>query len=144
VSFEDPDGSILNSLLLQRHLFAFGAQLTVRKWRPPIFNNVKIQTAAAKRRERRLTAQANARNLVREDPAVTASTAEAHARASLPPVPESLRRSIPPGPSAPPRPPPPAASAVDGAYSLTKTQRKKKRKLDAAAAAASSLPADTL
>jgi hypothetical protein len=32
VSFEDPDGSILSSLLATRHLFGFGAQLSVRKW----------------------------------------------------------------------------------------------------------------
>ena len=35
VSFEDPDGTVLSSLLAVRHLFGFGAQLTVRKWHQP-------------------------------------------------------------------------------------------------------------
>ena len=35
ISFEDPDGTVLSSLLAARHLFGFGAQLTVCKWRQP-------------------------------------------------------------------------------------------------------------
>jgi hypothetical protein len=78
--------------------------------------------------------QANAKNLVCEDPAITALTAEAHARAFFPPVPESLCQSIPPDPLVAPPPPRPAASAVAGEPSLSKTQWKKKQKLDAASA----------
>ena len=35
VAFEDPDGSALSSLLAARHLYGFGSQLTVRKWKNP-------------------------------------------------------------------------------------------------------------
>jgi len=35
LAFEDPDGSITQSLLSQRHLYAFGAQCKVKKWRQP-------------------------------------------------------------------------------------------------------------
>ena len=53
VSFEDPDGTVLSSLLAARHLFGFGAQLTVRKWRqPPPSTNKNI--AAAKHRQQGL------------------------------------------------------------------------------------------
>ena len=53
VSFEDPDGTVLSSLLAARHLFGFGAQLTVCKWcQPPPLTNKNI--AAAKQRQRGL------------------------------------------------------------------------------------------
>ena len=35
VSFKDPDSTILSSLLAIRHLFSFGAQLSVCKWHQP-------------------------------------------------------------------------------------------------------------
>ena len=35
LAFEDPDGLITQSLLSQRHLYAFGAQCKVKKWRQP-------------------------------------------------------------------------------------------------------------
>jgi len=35
LAYEDPDGSITQSLLSQRHLYAFGAQCKVKKWRQP-------------------------------------------------------------------------------------------------------------
>ena len=34
-AFEDPDGSIAPSLIATRHLFCFGARVTVRRWRQP-------------------------------------------------------------------------------------------------------------
>ena len=43
VSFEDPDGSTLSSLVAARHLFGFSAQLTVRKWKNPPPSPAKIQ-----------------------------------------------------------------------------------------------------
>ena len=53
VSFEDPDGTVLLSLLAARHLFGFGAQLTVRKWRQPPPSTSK-NVAAAKHHQRGL------------------------------------------------------------------------------------------
>ena len=35
VAFEDPDSSALSSLIAARHLYRFGSQLTVRKWKNP-------------------------------------------------------------------------------------------------------------
>ena len=35
VTFEDPDGSALSSLIATRHLYGFGSQLTVCKWKNP-------------------------------------------------------------------------------------------------------------
>ena len=35
VTFEDPDGSALFSLIATRHLYGFGSQLTVHKWKNP-------------------------------------------------------------------------------------------------------------
>ena len=35
VAFEDPDGSALSSLIAARHLYGFGSQLTIRKWKNP-------------------------------------------------------------------------------------------------------------
>ena len=85
VSFEDPDGSSLSSLLAARHLFGFGAQLTVRKWRQPPPSPSK-RVAAAEHRQRQLKTQAQAQKqrapgpgksaeLVVEDPATTSPRA---------------------------------------------------------------------
>ena len=81
ISFEDPDGSSLSSLLAARHLFGFGAQLTVRKWRQPPPSPSK-RAAAAERRQQQLKTQAQAQKqrapgpgksaeLVVEDPVPT-------------------------------------------------------------------------
>ncbi|KAI0284801.1 hypothetical protein BC826DRAFT_1109529 [Russula brevipes] len=41
VAFEDPDGSLAKSLLAEKHLYAFGARATVKRWkqRPPKSKN---------------------------------------------------------------------------------------------------------
>ena len=35
IAFEDPDSSALSSLIAARHLYGFGSQLTIRKWKNP-------------------------------------------------------------------------------------------------------------
>jgi hypothetical protein len=37
VAFEDPDGTVIKMLLTEKHLYAFGARVTVKRWkqRPP-------------------------------------------------------------------------------------------------------------
>ena len=35
IAFEDPDSSTLSSLIATRHLYGFGSQLTIRKWKNP-------------------------------------------------------------------------------------------------------------
>jgi hypothetical protein len=55
VSFEDPDGTSLSSLLAARHLFGFGAQLTVRKWRQPPPSQSKREAMAARRKRQQKT-----------------------------------------------------------------------------------------
>ena len=49
VSFEDPDGSTLSSLVAARHLFGFGAQLTIHKWKNPLPSPAKIQVCRVRR-----------------------------------------------------------------------------------------------
>jgi len=47
VAFEDPDGSIATSLIAARHLFIFGAQATIRKWRQPPGRPAALKRATA-------------------------------------------------------------------------------------------------
>ena len=101
MAFEDPDSSILSSLLLQCYLFGFVTQLSVYKWHPPLHTPNLDKMAAANCCQQRLMKQANDRNLVHKDPAVTASTAAAHTRASQPPVPKPLTCLIPLAPLGP-------------------------------------------
>jgi hypothetical protein len=85
ISFEDPNGSTLFSILSTRHLFRFGAQLAVCKWHQPPPSMTK-QEAAQKCHQQRLTTQAHE---------------EATACKAGPP---------PPSASSPGTPPPPLAS----------------------------------
>ena len=116
VAFEDPDGSTLSSLLTQRYLFAFGAQLPVCKWRQP--PHIKAHSEAAQQKHVKA-------RLVREAHARYASAPQIPASAS--PLPEGLDPShlggVPP-------PPAPASStpAASPLTALSKGQRKKANK----------------
>ena len=64
LTYEDPDGSITQSLLSQRHLYAFGAQCKVKKWRQPPPSPIRRAQQAA-RVSRTQANQQGSRNLPR-------------------------------------------------------------------------------
>ena len=113
VAFEDPDGSTLSSLLTQRYLFAFGAQLPVHKWRQPPHIKAHSEAARQKRVKTRLVREAHARYASAPQIPVSAS-----------PLPEGLDPShlggVPPPPA-----PAPSAPAAPPLTALSKGQRKK-------------------
>ena len=123
ISFEDPNSSSLSSLVAARHLFGFGAQLTVCKWRQPPPSPSK-QVAAAERRQRQLKTKAQAQKqrapgpgksaeLVVEDPATTSPRALLEKAAALASKASPFPALTPPSPSgsAPVAPTPPPATA---------------------------------
>ena len=116
VAFEDPDGSTLSSLLTQRYLFAFGAQLPVRKWHQP--PHIKAHSEAARKLRVRT-------RLVREAHVKYASVPQIRESAS--PIPAGIDPFylgvVPPPPA-----PAPAAPAESPLTILSKGQRKKANK----------------
>ena len=116
VTFEDPDGSTLSSLLTQRYLFAFDAQLPVRKWRQPPHIKAHSEAACQKRVKKRLVREAHARYASAPQIPVSAS-----------PLPEGLD---PLHLGGIPHPPAPASTALAAPplTALSKGQRKKANK----------------
>ena len=116
VSFEDPDGSSLSSLLAARHLFGFGAQLTVRKWRQPPPSPSK-RVAVAQRRQRQLATRVAAAKQRSQGPGRSAELVVEDPPAA-PPRAQPEKATAPASRPTPGLPPPPPSGSSPVAPTL--------------------------